>query len=58
LRTDIIRQVLPCATGDDGLVPCAELRATLNRELAQMDERIEALSRSRDLLSGFVARVQ
>ncbi|EFE73529.1 transcriptional regulator [Streptomyces filamentosus NRRL 15998] len=56
LSTEVIRQVLPCARGEQaGFDWCAELRAILDGELADLDEQIEALRRSRGALVGLLA---
>ncbi|MBO8195614.1 MerR family transcriptional regulator [Streptomyces oryzae] len=52
LSTEVIRTVLPCARGEQPVIHwCEELRAILNGELAAMDERIDALQRSRGTLA-------
>ncbi|MER7701076.1 MULTISPECIES: MerR family transcriptional regulator [unclassified Streptomyces] len=57
LSTEVIRQVLPCARdGRAGFDWCAELREILDGELAEMDERIAALRRSRGALAGLLPR--
>ncbi len=61
LSTEVIREVLPCARGDQpALEPCPELLARLATELDGLDTRIEALRDSRTLLSGLLraARAQ
>ncbi|MBA0053134.1 MerR family transcriptional regulator [Streptomyces sp. AJS327] len=60
LSTEIIRTVLPCTYGDTyGGKPrinwCTELRTLVDRELDAMNERINALQRSRDNLAGYLA---
>ncbi|MFE2295752.1 MerR family transcriptional regulator [Streptomyces sp. NPDC059452] len=56
LSTEVIRQVLPCARGEQpGFDWCAELRAILDGELEELDEQIEALRRSRGALAGLLA---
>ncbi|MEU3192712.1 MerR family transcriptional regulator [Streptomyces sp. NPDC006992] len=55
LSTEVIRSVLPCARGEEPEIRwCAELRGVLNGELAEMDERIDALQRSRGTLAGLL----
>ncbi|MFD3961501.1 MULTISPECIES: MerR family transcriptional regulator [Streptomyces] len=55
LSTEVIRQVLPCARGEQpGFDWCEDLRAILDGELADLDERIEALRRSRGALAGLL----
>ncbi|MFE8914309.1 MerR family transcriptional regulator [Streptomyces globisporus] len=56
LSTEVIREVLPCAGGEQpGFDWCAELREILDGELAAMDERIDALRRSRGALVGLLS---
>ncbi|MFD5435368.1 MerR family transcriptional regulator [Kitasatospora sp. NPDC127067] len=56
LSTRIIAELLPCATGPvPVLEACPELLATLHDELADLDSRIEDLSRSRRALSHYLA---
>ncbi|WP_411083661.1 MerR family transcriptional regulator [Streptomyces sp. cmx-18-6] len=56
LSTDVIRQVLPCARGEQPEFDwCADLRAILDGELTDLDEQIEALRRSRGTLVGLLA---
>ncbi|MFD0409255.1 MerR family transcriptional regulator [Kitasatospora sp. NPDC127116] len=56
LSTRIIVELLPCATGPvPVLEACPELLATLHDELADLDARIEDLSRSRRALSHCLA---
>ncbi|MGW6583348.1 MerR family transcriptional regulator [Streptomyces globisporus] len=55
LSTEVIREVLPCAGGEQqGFDWCAELREILDGELAAMDEQIDALRRSRGALVGLL----
>ncbi|QWF82515.1 MerR family transcriptional regulator [Amycolatopsis sp. CA-230715] len=55
LTTEVIATVLPCAKGDaPELDMCPELVATLRRELAGMDERIDTLQRARGALAGYL----
>jgi DNA-binding transcriptional MerR regulator len=56
LSTDVIRSVLPCATGDDTpeLQLCPELVQRLRRELAQMDAQLAALQKARGTLAGYL----
>lgn len=57
LSTEVIREVLPCARGEQpGFDWCADLRALLDRELAAMDERIDDLQRSRGRLADYLAQ--
>ncbi|MFI8851143.1 MerR family transcriptional regulator [Streptomyces sp. 891-h] len=55
LSTEVIRTVLPCARGEQPVLHwCAELREILNGELSAMEERIDALERSRGKLAGLL----
>ncbi|MET9295947.1 MerR family transcriptional regulator [Streptomyces sp. NPDC003077] len=60
LSTEVIRSVLPCVRDGEGGTPefdwCAGLRATLHRELAATDERINSLQRNRNALAGYLAQ--
>ncbi|MBB5492438.1 DNA-binding transcriptional MerR regulator [Nocardiopsis metallicus] len=55
LTTRTIASVLPCATGDGNepleLEMCPSLLATIRRELAELDERIDELQRNRGALA-------
>ncbi|MFJ4190195.1 MerR family transcriptional regulator [Kitasatospora sp. NPDC089509] len=56
LPTRIIVELLPCATGPvPVLEACPNLLATLRGELADLDARIEDLTRSRRVLSHYLA---
>jgi len=51
----VIRQLLPCLQGTPPkFQPCDMLRAILGQQLQQLEGRIEVLTRSRSLLSGFL----
>lgn len=55
LSTQDIGFLLPCATGPaPDLEPCPELLAALRARLHGLDERIDALSRSRHVLRGYL----
>lgn len=57
LSTGVIRSVLPCVRGEEPEFDwCADLRRSLERELAAMDERMEELRRNRDALAAYLAR--
>jgi DNA-binding transcriptional MerR regulator len=57
LSTDVIRTLLPCASGDrPEMRQCPRVVDTVSRELAVMDERIESLRQSRDVLSSYRPR--
>ncbi|MFJ8621694.1 MerR family transcriptional regulator [Kitasatospora sp. NPDC093550] len=56
LSTRVIAELLPCATGPvPVLEACPDLLATLRGELADLDARIDDLSRSRRVLSQYLA---
>jgi DNA-binding transcriptional MerR regulator len=55
LMLDSIRQLLPCVrSGHPAFTPCAELRATLRRQVELIDARMESLNCSRGILAGFL----
>ncbi|MFE2111155.1 MerR family transcriptional regulator [Kitasatospora sp. NPDC059463] len=55
LSTRVIAQILPCATGPiPALEACPDLLGTLRGELAELDARIDELSRSRRALAGYL----
>ncbi|GHF36691.1 MerR family transcriptional regulator [Streptomyces mashuensis] len=54
LSTEVIRSVLPCFR-DEGFEWCPDLRATLDRELQELDARMAELRRSRDTLADLLA---
>ncbi len=55
LKLDAIKQLLPCMLSDrPDFQPCSELSATLRREIAEMDERIERLKSNRHILAGYL----
>ncbi|MFE4970574.1 MerR family transcriptional regulator [Kitasatospora sp. NPDC056651] len=55
LSTRVIGELLPCATGPlPVLEACPNLLATLRDELAELDSRIEELTRSRRALSHYL----
>ncbi|KJK59959.1 MerR family transcriptional regulator [Saccharothrix sp. ST-888] len=56
LSTRVIAEILPCATGPlPALEACPDLLATLRAELADLDGRIDTLTRSRDALAAYLA---
>ncbi|MFI2606851.1 MerR family transcriptional regulator [Kitasatospora sp. NPDC018619] len=56
LSTRVIAELLPCATGPvPALEACPHLVATLRDELADLDSRIEDLTRSRRALAHYLA---
>lgn len=55
LSTEDIAFILPCASGEaPELEPCAELVDTLRTRLRGIDERIDALTRSRTALRRYL----
>ncbi|OKI06183.1 MerR family transcriptional regulator [Streptomyces sp. CB02923] len=55
LNTEMIRSVLPCARGEQPVFEmCVDVQAVLNRVLADTDERIDDLRRSRSVLAGYL----
>ncbi|WP_028921607.1 MerR family transcriptional regulator [Pseudonocardia acaciae] len=55
LSTEVIRQALPCATGDPlELEMCPVLAETLRRELAALDDRIGSLRAARGALASYL----
>lgn len=55
LSTEDIGFLLPCATGGaPALEPCAELLAVLRARLHGLEERIDALNRSRQALHSYL----
>jgi DNA-binding transcriptional MerR regulator len=55
LKLDFIRRFLPCVSGDrPDFQPCPDLVAAMQREIACLDSRIDDLTKSRDLLSGYL----
>jgi DNA-binding transcriptional MerR regulator len=58
LTLETIARLLPCVTNDDpAFKPCNDLRRILAQQVGLMDERIEALSQSRTILTGFLSSV-
>ncbi len=56
LSVATIRQVLPCTLdATPRIVPCAELSATLRRELARLDRQAVQLAHARALISTMLA---
>ncbi|MCP2166430.1 MerR family transcriptional regulator [Goodfellowiella coeruleoviolacea] len=50
LPTRVIRQVLPCASGDGQLRPCPGVLDTLHRQLSELDEQARRLDTARQVL--------
>ena len=58
LKLDTIRFLLPCVLTDrPDFEPCAEVLATLRHEVAGLDEKIDCLQSSRDILTGYLERL-
>jgi DNA-binding transcriptional MerR regulator len=58
LKLDTIRQLLPCVVSDrPEFEPCAEVLATLRREVVGMDKRIKSLRSSRRILAGYLGEM-
>ncbi|MEE1787408.1 MerR family transcriptional regulator [Streptomyces sp. SP17BM10] len=56
LSTRVIAEILPCATGPiPALEACPDLLTTLRGELADIDSRIDELTRSRQALARYLA---
>lgn len=52
-----IKSILHCVKGKSPrVVLCAETRATLQREIARIDEQLDALRSSRSLLAGILGK--
>ncbi|MFJ8389972.1 MerR family transcriptional regulator [Streptomyces sp. NPDC094438] len=59
--TRIIREILPCLDGPGSIHvngPSAELIENLERHWAQMDAKIQCLSRNRDAIRGYLDTVR
>ncbi|QFZ23148.1 MerR family transcriptional regulator [Saccharothrix syringae] len=55
LGTEVIRELLPCASGEQPeLELCPAVRGALSRELAGLDDRIDALRRMRGALAAYL----
>lgn len=55
LKLGAIRQLLPCVLSDrPDFEPCAEVLATLGRELGGIEERIKCLQSSREILANYL----
>ncbi|MEU9032115.1 MerR family transcriptional regulator [Streptomyces sp. NPDC048383] len=55
LSTQEIAYLLPCVTGDGpDLEPCPQLLETLRTRLRGMDDHIETLSQTRQILNGYI----
>jgi DNA-binding transcriptional MerR regulator len=59
LSTQEIGFMLPCTTGTEPeLVPCAEVLDMLRARLADLDDHIDTLTRSRRALAGYLAATE
>ncbi|MDR3436762.1 MerR family transcriptional regulator [Telmatospirillum sp.] len=57
LKLETIKTLLPCVLNDRAeLMLCDEVRATLCREIATMDQRISGLQTSRRILAGYLGK--
>jgi DNA-binding transcriptional MerR regulator len=57
LTTEVIRAVLPCVRGERPEIDmCVDLRALMGRELAALDEQIDDLRRTREVLAEYLER--
>ncbi|MEV5593856.1 MerR family transcriptional regulator [Streptomyces sp. NPDC052496] len=57
LTTEVIRAVLPCARGvQPEIEMCPSVRAVLNQVLADTEERIDHLQRSRNAVAGYLGQ--
>jgi DNA-binding transcriptional MerR regulator len=58
LKLDVIRRFLPCVTsGRPDFLPCPDLIAALQREVALIEDRISALEKSRHAICGYLQSV-
>jgi len=58
LKLETIRFLLPCVLTDrPDFEPCAEVLATLRREIAGLDAKIDCLQSSRAILAGYLGRL-
>ncbi|MEU9120206.1 MerR family transcriptional regulator [Streptomyces sp. NPDC048506] len=53
LNTDTIRQLLPCARGGPGLVPCRLSQGIVEQQMAQLDAEMAELTRRRSALTAY-----
>ncbi|MFF8369035.1 MerR family transcriptional regulator [Streptomyces lydicus] len=54
LNTDDIRELLPCAQGGPGLMPCALSSGIVERKMVQLDQEMAELARRRAALGSYV----
>lgn len=58
LKLSSIRKLMPCFRGDrSGFRPCAEVHATLQREIGELDDRIKRLRSIRRILAGYLDQI-
>ncbi|MEV5506920.1 MerR family transcriptional regulator [Streptomyces orinoci] len=58
LPTQLIRQVLPCASADGSLRPCPGVLKNLRTQLTRLDERADELARARETLQRAIAHAE
>ncbi|MFF4951550.1 MerR family transcriptional regulator [Streptomyces chattanoogensis] len=58
LGTDDIRELLPCAQGGPGLIPCPLSAGALERQMAQLDAEMAELARRRAALTAYAQVMQ
>ncbi|AJT64840.3 MerR family transcriptional regulator [Streptomyces chattanoogensis] len=58
LGTDDIRELLPCAQGGPGLIPCTLSTGALERQMAQLDAEMAELARRRAALTAYAQVMQ
>lgn len=59
LKLDAIRAFLPCVTDDrPDFDPCPDLLAAVRGRIDDLDARIDSLARSRQLLAGYLDRIE
>lgn len=58
MKLATIRLLLPCVLSDrPDFEPCAKVLATLRQEVAGLDEKIDCLQSSRDILNSYLERL-
>jgi len=58
MTLETIKQLLPCVRNNrPDFRPCDNLRRVLAQQVGLIDQRIEALTRSRTILAGFISSV-
>jgi DNA-binding transcriptional MerR regulator len=59
LTLETIRKIIPCVRNSGpAFEPCSDLKLILGNQLANVDARIAALRRSREVLAGFLNGVE